>query len=186
MIYFFYQGEVKKYHKKHPYSGSDDDYNPGFRPRGCMSLKERFKFFKTEDEGLYPEIIEIGGLTFAVEICADHLHRQFANRVEARIYNKVDVQLLIADGISARDTRPANVSKLLFIKVEKRDCFPTLIGSVTATELESLTDSLSLIDEAKSVHEKSSTLTFYECVVPSHNLDDPIDEDHPDRTPIYC
>ena len=89
-----------------------------------------------------------------------------------------DVQLLIADGISARDTRPANVSKLLFIKVEKRDCFPTLVASVTASELESL-----LMDEVKNLKETSSALTFYECVIPSHNIYDSIDECHPDSMP---
>lgn len=166
MVYFFYQGEIKKYHKKHPYSGSDDDYNPGVRPKGSMTLKERFKFFKTEDKGQYPEIIQIGGLTFGVAICADHLHKQFVYRLEQGIYNNVDIQLVIADGISDRETRPASINNLVFIKVEKRDDFSTLIGTITATQAESDFS----IHKAQNLNEDSSPLQFYECVIPSNTV----------------
>lgn len=125
-IYYFYQGEVKKYKKANPHEAFDYDY------LSEETIKFGESLFKRGND---PYITKIGGLSIGTEICYDHTlgrldyklghEKIFSNKNDSP---KIDLHLIVADGVN--EVKLLNGHGILTIKIERRpDEFRDVIGT---------------------------------------------------------
>ncbi|MCL9683777.1 hypothetical protein [Legionella maioricensis] len=115
--YFFYQGEVQKYKKKHPHTSYDFDYTD----EGFLNFMDlRRVYFKS---GQYDDPIkDFLGCKIGVEICLDSVYGSLFS-----LKKTLCIQLIIADG--AKNFIPVNQEGVLLIKLE-RNKIETEIGRI--------------------------------------------------------
>jgi len=118
-IYFFYKGKVKQYNKSYPH------------PIDLKYINK--KNYKTGDN----PVIKLNGISIGVEICLDNAYKHLNSKIypnpyvtksEAQSPEKIDVHLLVADGIKKPNLIAQ--SELLFFKVERTSKYKTEIGTI--------------------------------------------------------
>lgn len=113
MLYIIHNGQIQKYKKRNPAIRYDFDFTKGNLPNQ--------KFFK---KGTDNNVIAVNGICIGVEICLDNPKKELK---EPKDFEKIDVQLIIADGVSDNYNLINKVGTIA-LKVERTGNFETVVG----------------------------------------------------------
>lgn len=113
MLYVIHNGTIQKYKKRYPSSLYDFDFTGG-------KIFNR-KFFK---EGQDDNVIKVNDIYIGVEICLDNPRGALKS---SSSYDKMNVHLIVADGIADSEFLKSNKEGLL-LKVERTEKYSSIIA----------------------------------------------------------